>query len=100
MSKMRRNGSDSFVGDTVVTRSIVYAQNRDVIESFINTVIADGITNVVSRFDYAYDVAGHRTERTDSGMYVATNNVFVYNPKSEIVGATLMNGTTTYSRDW
>ena len=33
-------------------------------------------------------------------MSVATNNVFAYNPKSEIVGTSLMNGTTTYSYDW
>ena len=32
-------------------------------------------------------------------MYVATNNVFVNNPKTEIVGTSLMNGTTTYSYD-
>ena len=33
-------------------------------------------------------------------MSVATNNAFVYNPKSEVTSTMMRNGTNTYSYDW
>ena len=95
----RHVGCSIHAGNCIVLRQVVYAQNRNVIESVINSVVTNGITNVVSRYDYAYDGAGRRVRREDL-VAVASTNVFVYNRRSEITGATMNSGVHTYDYDW
>ena len=65
-----------------------YKPNRDLRTDVANTF--DG--NPISSFAYAYDAAGHRTQRMDSGL---TTNLFGYNIRSELVDATM--GTNLYA---
>ncbi len=65
-----------------------YEPNRDLRTEVVNTF--DG--SPVSAFAYAYDAAGHRTQRVDSGL---TTNLFGYNMRSELVDAIM--GTNLYA---
>ena len=61
---------------------------RDLRTDMVNTF--DG--SPVSAFAYAYDAAGRRTQRVDSGL---TTNLFGYNMKSELADAIM--GTNIYA---
>ncbi len=61
---------------------------RDLRTDMVNTF--DG--SPVSAFAYAYDAAGRRTERVDSGL---TTNLFGYNMRSELADAIM--GTNVYA---
>jgi len=61
---------------------------RDLRTEVVNTF--DG--SPVSAFAYAYDAAGRRTQRVDSGL---TTNLFGYNMKSELADAIM--GTNIYA---
>jgi len=61
---------------------------RDLRTEMVNTF--DG--SPISAFAYAYDAAGRRTERVDSGL---TTNLFGYNMRSELADAIM--GTNLYA---
>ena len=61
---------------------------RDLRTEMVNTF--DG--SPISAFAYAYDAAGRRTERVDSGL---TTNLFGYNMRSELADAIM--GTNVYA---
>jgi RHS repeat-associated protein len=65
-----------------------YEPNRNLRTDVVNTF--DG--SPVSAFAYAYDAAGRRTQRVDSGL---TTNLFGYNMKSELADAIM--GTNIYA---
>jgi RHS repeat-associated protein len=70
----------------------VYEPNRDLITAVVNTIGG----NLVSRFDYANDVLGRRTQRIDSG---SATNIFGYNARSELTSAAMGANNYGYQYD-
>jgi len=92
-----------------------YLPNSDLVSGWSNGVVSvvknyepnrnllvsvDNRTNgaMVSRFDYANDVLGRRTQRIDSGSAVATNS-FGYNLRSELTNAVMGGNSYAWNLD-
>lgn len=76
----------SSVSSAVHTSVWTYEPYSDVITSLENKV---GVTSI-SRFDYAVNSLGQRTQRQQSGTAFGTTStdVFTYNTKGEVIGST------------
>ena len=92
-------GSDLLAGYTQgnLTREVTYETNRDLVDTVENKYG----TTTVSKFDYTNDTLGRRVNREDTGSAFASaqENVFGYNLRSEVTGAEMRNGNSSYTYD-
>ncbi len=82
------NGYHSSQTSPLVSVDYAYENNRDLVSRVANKSM--GVSK--SQYDYVYDEAGRRMQRTDSP---GTANKFLYNARSEVVGAD-MDGNSVY----
>ena len=85
-----------------LTAQRAYEPHRDLLTSISNSAAqASQPVSVVSAFDYTNDPLGRRVSRRDSGpaFNQPQENLFGYNPRSEVTSAAMYTNTYAYAYD-